>query len=208
MDTVGEPTSPPPGTTVANQEWILLTVAGNSTAPITINDMTIDKSCRKPAPGGTLFFSPSAGAGPFTVPHLYFNLDNPVSIGQYAPDAGSTIPPGGNFFAKEVITLRYQEPQTLAIFATSNRYCSFSFVLSVATPNGSATQRITDNGHPFTITSDGEMGAANPGHLSFSSYAIVYAGGTADQQHNGRFIRVNPATYPGSGDPISFPASP
>ena len=205
MDTLGEPTSPPPGTTVANQAWIILTVAGNSTTPVTINDMSILKSCRKPPPGGTLFFSPSAGAGPFTVPHVYFNLDKPVSTGQYAPDVGSTIPPGGNFFAKEVITLHYQEPQTLAIFVTSSRYCSFSFALSVATANGTTIQRITDNGHPFTITSDGEMGSANPGQLSFSSYAIVYAGGTADEQHSSRFIRVNPAAYHGSGDPMSFP---
>ena len=207
MDTGGEPTSPPPGTTVANQEWIVLTVAGNSQEPITINDMTILKSCRKPPPGGTLFFSPSAGAGPFTVPHIYFDLGKSVSIGQYAPDVASTIPPGGNFFAKEVITLHYQEPQTLAIFATSNQYCSFTFALTVATPNGPVIQRITDHGRPFTITSDGEMGLATPGQLSFSSYSIVYAGGTADEQHNGRFVRVNPATYHGSGDPMSYRAS-
>jgi hypothetical protein len=205
MDTLGKPTSPPPGTTVENQEWIVLTVAGNTTAPVTVNDMTILKSCRELPRGGTLFYSPSVGAGIFTVAPVYFNLDQPISIGQYYPVAGSTIPPGGNFFAKEVITLRYQEPQTIAIFVTSSRYCSFSFALSVATANGPVIQTITDNGRPFTITWDGEL-SSNP-HISFPSYAIVYAGGAADEQNNGRFIRVNPATYHGSGDPTSFPVS-
>lgn len=206
MDTQGEPTSPPSGMTIANQEWIALTVAGNSTLPVTINDITVLKSCRKPPPGGTLFFSPTSGAGPFSVAPIYFDLDKPVSVGQYLPNPGSTIPPGGNFFTKEVITLHYQEAQTFAIFITSNRYCTFSFQLNVATTNGPTVQSITDNGRPFTITSDGESSFANqnPNHIPFSSYAIVYAGGTADYQHNGKFIRVNPASYHGSGDPMSF----
>lgn len=199
----------PPGAIIANTAWIDLTVAGNSTAPITINDMTMLKTCQKPLPGGTLFYSPSAGAGPSVVPTIYFNLDGPLSIGQYEPPAGGTIPPGGNFFAKEAITLRYQEPQTLAVFVTTRQYCRFSLELNVATVNGPVTETITDNGSPFTITSDGEpsMDHISSARVPFSSYALVYAGGVADAQNNGKFIRVNPATYQGTGNPASFPVS-
>jgi len=207
MQTANSPNSPPSGMTIANQELISLTVAGNSADPVTINNMIIYKTCRKPPPGGTIFYSPTTGAGPFMTAPIYFNLDEAASIGQYYPNAGSSIPAGGNFFDKEVITLRYHEPQTFSIWLTSSRYCTFTFDLNVATVNGHAVQHVTDNGHPFTITSDGEKGFADSAHLSFASYAIVYAGGSADQQHNGRFIRVNPATYHGSGDPMSFPVS-
>lgn len=207
MNTVSDGTLVPPGVIVANTAWIDLTVAGNSTAPITINSMTVLKACQKPPPGGILFYSPSAGAGPTVVSTIYFNLDGPISIGQYEPPAGGTILPGGNFFAKEVITLRYQEPQTLAIFVTTRQYCRFSFALNVATVDGPVTETITDNGSPFTVTSDNEpsIGHIAPARVPFSSYAIVYAGGVSDMQNNGKFIRVNPATYQGTGNPASFP---
>lgn len=201
MNTASVPTLPPPGVTIANQEWIVLTVAGNSTAPVTINDMIVSKSCEKPPAGGTLFYRPTTGSGPFTVAPIYFDLSKHISIGQYYPGGASTIPAGGNFFAKEVITLRYQEPQTLAIFVTTTQYCSFTFELDVATVNGTVVERLSDHGQPFTITSDGEQGFASLGRLSFASYAAVYA------SHNGKFIRVNPDTYHGSGDPMSFPIS-
>lgn len=191
MNTTGVPTLPPPGVTIANQEWIVLTVAGNSPAPVTINDMIVFKSCEKPPSGGTLFYSPTTGSGPFAVAPIYFDLGKQISIGQYYPGGASTIPAGGNFFAKEVITLRYQQPQTLAIFVTSTQYCSFTFELNVATVNGTVVERLSDHGQPFTITSDGEHGYASLGRLSFASYAIVYA------SRNGKFIRVNPATYQG-----------
>ncbi len=113
-------------------------------------------------------------------------------------------PAGGNFFAKEVITLKYHQPQTLGIYIQTHRqYCKFTFQLSIATTNGPVTENITDNGQPFSLTSDGEY--YGPGEVPFKAYAIVYAGGVADQQHNGEFIRVNPTTYRGTGDPSSFP---
>jgi hypothetical protein len=208
MDIAGEPSTPPPSGIIANSEWIVLTVAGNSKAPITINDMTVVRSCQKPLSGGALFYSPTAGAGPFAVSPILFNLDRPISVGQYYPGERSSKPAGGNFFAKEVITLHYQEPQTLAVFVTATQYCRFSFNLDLATVNGPAVQRITDNGHPFSITSDGEpnLFSRSSSHVSFTSYATVYAGGVADSQHNGKFIRVSPSSYKGSGDPASFAA--
>lgn len=197
-------TSPPPGTIIANSEWLILTVAGNSASPVTINNITVNKSCETPPSGGTLFYSPTAGAGPFPVASIYFNLDMAIPVGRYQPISGDPI--GGNFFAKEAISLRYQEPQTLAIYIVTSRYCHFSFTLNVATFNGPVAEKITDGGKPFSITSDDESdNPADPGsHVPFSSYNVIYAGGSADQQNNGAFMRVNPATYKGSGDPASF----
>src|SRR5690242_17307670 len=75
MQTANSPNSPPSGMTIANQELISLTVAGNSADPVTINNMIIYKTCRKPPPGGTIFYSPTTGAGPFMTAPIYFNLD-------------------------------------------------------------------------------------------------------------------------------------
>jgi hypothetical protein len=207
---IHEPVSPPPGVILANNEWIILTVAGNSSAPITINNMTVVKNCQKPFTNGTLFYSPSAGAGPPTTAPVYFNLDSVNPMGQYFAIPGSNFSSGGNFFAKEVVTLKYQQPQTFAVFvATYHQYCQFSFRLSIATVNGTVTQSIADgDGHPFAITADGEppLTRESPAGFStpFSSYPIVYVGGAADMQHGGKFIRVNPKTYHGSGDPANF----
>lgn len=189
---------------MANAQWITLTVAGNSRAPVTINDMSIVRYCGKPLTGGTLLYSPTSGAGPFSVSQIYFNLDNINSIGQYFPAPGAAnMSAGGNFFAKEVVTLKYHEPQTLGIYVTtSKQYCQFTFKLNIATTNGPVAMNVTNKGHPFSLTSDGE---GEPSGVPFRSYALVYAGGFADQQHSGRFMRVNPNTYRGTGNPALFP---
>lgn len=196
-----------PGAVMANQQWITLTVAGNASAPVTINGMDIIKHCQKPL-HGTLFYSPTSGAGPFPFPSIGFNLDQPVSIGEYLPAPGKkALPAGGNFFAKKVVTLKYHQPQTLGIYATTNsQYCKFTFQLNVATANGPVTQSITDNGRPFTLTADGE--SRSPGIVPFSTYSVVYAGGVANQQGGDRFVRVNPAAYRGAGSPLTPVSSP
>lgn len=196
--------APAPPIAIANQELITLTVAGNSSSPVTINNMAIVKTCGPALTSGTLFYSPTEGAGPFGVEHIVFDLDKPVSIGQYGTYPGDPVPDGGNFFAKKVITLNYHEPQTLGVYVTTNQHnCTFTFNLNVATVNGQVTQTVTDNGRAFALTADGEDG---PGvGAPFSSYALVYAGGAADQQNNGQFIQVNPRTYHGAGNPGSFP---
>jgi hypothetical protein len=79
------------------------------------------------------------------------------------------------------------------------------------------TETITDNGQPFELTADGETAEAlqdgrwivhyPPSRIPFSNYADVYVGGVADQQQDYKFIRVNPITYHGVGNPSSFPPS-
>ncbi len=204
---VSRDVAPAPPAAIANVEMITLTVAGNSPAFVTINNMAVVRQCRAPLTGGTLFYSPSEGAGPILVPNITFDLDGPVSIGQYGTYLGSKLPPGGNFFAKEAIVLKYHEPQTLTIFASTDRhYCTFTFNLSIATINGQLSQAVSYHGQPFAITADGE-GGVTPGQGSgvpFHSFDIVYAGGGADPQNDYKFIRVNPAAYHGTGDPARF----
>jgi hypothetical protein len=206
----------PAGDIIENEELITLTVAGNAPAPVTIDDMEIVRQCQAPISGGTLFYSPVAGGGAYQTTSIYFNLDQPLPVGQYVPgELGGTL--GGNYFARQVTVLRLDEPQTFSIFVTTTRqYCRFTFRLSVATINGVVDQTITNNGQPFAITADGEqrssadpvlVNVANPQDIKFSSYSVVYAGGLADEQRNWNFIRVNPATYHGTGDPTSYPLS-
>jgi len=197
------------GGVIVNRGIIGITVHGNGSGPVTITDMQVVKHCGRPLTGGTLFYSPSTGAGPFTTDQIGFDLGQQLSIGQYIPAPGPhALNPGGNFFAKKVITLRPGEPQTLSAYVTAHdEYCSFTFQLHVATPDGHpVTQTITDNGKPFQITTDGETGPIGSlNHVPFSSYSVVYAGGAADLQNQQAFVRVNPTTYRGAGNPGSFP---
>jgi hypothetical protein len=197
------------GGVIANRGIIGITVRGNGTGPVTITDMQVVKHCGRPLAGGTLFYSPTTGAGPFSTDQIGFDLSQQLTIGQYLPAPGPrTLSPGGNFFAKKVITLKPGEPQTLSAYVTAqNEYCSFTFQLHVATPDGRpVTETITDNGKPFQITTDGETGPVGTvNHVPFSSYRVVYAGGAADPQNQQAFVQVNPASYRGTGNPDSFP---
>lgn len=201
--------APPPPTAIANVEAITLTLAGNSSAPITINNLMIVRHCTTPLTGGTLFYSPTGGGGPVLVPNIDFNLDGPVAIGQYGRYLGSRFPPGGNFFIKKAIVLKYHEPQTLEIFVSTLRYyCTFTFNLNIATVSGQVSQPITYHGQPFVITADGEVRPnGRVGRVQFRHFDVVYAGGMADRQNDYKFIRVNPAAYHGTGDPALFPVS-
>lgn len=178
-----------------------LTVAGNSATPVTITQLEIVKTCTQPL-AGTLFYNPSNIGGPIAVPTIYFDLDSAVSVGTYLPPPGSSKAPGGSFFAKEVVTLNLHEQQTFEIqMKVDARSCAFSFRLTIATSAGPVTETIDDNGKPFSLT-----GADNgsPSPLPYSAYQAIYAGGKADPQHGGKFIRVDPERYHGNGDPESY----
>jgi hypothetical protein len=192
---------------IANKGILGITVRGNGTGPVTITDMQVVKHCTAPLTNATLFYSPTEGAGPFNTDQIGFDLGQQVSIGQYVPaPSAHPHPAGGNFFTRKVITLRPGEPQTLSVFvSTENEYCHFTFQLHVATPEQEiAAITITDHGKPFEMTTDGKAGFT--GTVPFGSYRAVYAGGAADMQNRQAFIRVDPATYKGSGNPKNFPA--
>lgn len=168
----------------AGMGYIPLTIVSNYSSPVTIRELDIVKQCQEPLTGGTLFQN-SAGAGPFPIPAIDFDLDQGVSIGQYGPPPGPGYPsPGGNFFAKEAITLSPREtPQTLNIFVSATRkYCTFSFQMHVITDKGETVESITDKGRPFRLTATGKA----------SRYRAVYMDNAF--QPPGRFTRVKSAS--------------
>jgi hypothetical protein len=189
------------GAVTANQGVIDVTVAGNDSVPVSITSMQIVKHCQSPLIGGTLFYSPTTGSGPFPTVRMYFDLDDQVSVGQYLPgeDSGPNVEAGGNFFAREIVVLKLHEPATFVIFvSTQQQYCSFSFQMTVAAfGHAPVTESISDNGKPFQLTSDGENSVLSSQGISFESYKLVYAGGAANSSRGGEFIRENPATYRG-----------
>jgi hypothetical protein len=192
------------GSVLVNQAWITLTIAGNYAAPVTINNISITKHCQAPlTEGATLFYVPP-GAGSFETSPVYFDLDSNILLGQYLSKQTGQL--SSNFFAKQVVSLRFQEPWTFAIFVnTANHYCHFTFQLSVATTKGPVTETISNHGTPFLLTSDGET-MNGPNHVPFSSYAAVYAP-TYDSQGIPHLVRVNPVTYHGQRNPVPFQSS-
>jgi hypothetical protein len=161
----------------ADEGIISITIVSNSASTVTIKQLSVIKHCQSPLQG-TLFYD-LLGAGPQTTPEIAFDLDQQVSIGQFAPASGPDQPkPGGNFFEREVITVSPQEPpQTLILHVyTNHRFCQFTFQMQVATPQGIATEPITNNGMPFQLTSLG----------SDSLFKAVY------QSDNGKFALIKP----------------
>ena len=137
-----------------------------------------------------------------TTSPVYFNLDAPILIGQYMSAQTGRI--SNNFFAKQVVTLKYHEPWTFAIYAiTNHHYCQFSFRLSIATTHGPVIETVDNHGSPFLLTSDGET-MESGSSVPFSSYAAVYALSPADSQGIFHYVRVNPDTYHGSRNPSAF----
>jgi len=131
---------------------ITVTIASNSAAAVTVKELDVVKNCHNPL-HGTLF-SNTLGAGPQFQPQIDFNLDQLLSVGQYGPPSFGKHPTaGGNFFAKEDLTLSpHERPQTLTIYVTTSRYCTFSFQMHVVTAKGVYTEKINDGGRPFQLT--------------------------------------------------------
>lgn len=189
------------GAAVANQGLISVTIAGNSDAPVTVSDMEVVKQCQAPLSGGTLFFSPTGGAGPFPVPQVYFDLDSAMTVGQYRGVPGPPGRPtdGGNFFAKKAINLSFHEPATLSIYVTTyHQFCQFTFQMHIATIHGPVTEDITNNGGPFQITADGENGLGSNDQVPFDSYASVFAIRNGKTFGHSKFVPVDPHTYHGA----------
>jgi hypothetical protein len=186
---------------MVNQEIIYVTVAGNSSAPVTIDDISVVKHCGLPlGRGATLFYSP-AGAGSISTSPVYFDLDNPITSGRLLSKQTGKV--YGNFFTHHVVTLKYQEPWTFVIYVTASaHYCQYHFNISIATANGPRTETINDHGLPFSLTSDGES-MTTASHVRFSSYAAIYVT-VRDSQGNLHFVRVNPKTYHGQPNPSPY----
>jgi hypothetical protein len=158
---------------------------GNDEAPVTITEMQVVRHCQAPL-AGTLIYSPSQGVNG-TI-GIGFDLDSPIYYARKS-DYGLR---GGDYFRDSVVTLAPGEVQTFTISVqASMHYCQFTFQMTVATPNGTVTETVNDNGKPFELTG-GPVGV---------NYAAVYVGGIeamltpALHDPKGNFVQVNPKTF-------------
>ena len=170
-----------------------VTMIGNGKTTVTITGMQVLKHCHASL-AGTLFSNPSQGVNG-TI-GIGFNLDSPIDYAQKS-DYGFR----GNFFRNHVITLAPGETQTFHIrVATFLHYCQFTFQMTVATPAGTVTETINDNGKAFELTS--RPPDPNPSKLS-NPYAAEYVGGITAMLNSslhdpkGSWVKVNPKTFHG-----------
>jgi hypothetical protein len=116
---------------------------------VLITNIQVVKECQAPLTG-TLLYSPSAGATSNIV--IGYDLDNQFPIAQFDPGEG-IFALHGNYFAQNSIQLLPGEVDTIVINAvTFLQYCDFSFDLAVDDSATALTERVDDNGRPFTVT--------------------------------------------------------
>jgi hypothetical protein len=171
----------------ANQGYVQVTISSNYSSPVTIREIGVIKNCQKSL-NGTLFDN-RHGSAEFPIPAIEFNLDQNVSVGQYgSPPGNNRPPPGGNFFAKEEVTVSpHERPQTLSIFASTQfQYCKFTFQMHVVTDRGESVETITNDGQPFQLTA----AIGSDYRTTYSHFAIVYADNSFVPP--GRFTRLKP----------------
>lgn len=168
-----------------------VTVIGNAKTTVTITGINVVKDCRAPLTG-SLFINGSQGVNG-TI-GLGFDLDSPI-------DYARTVNYGyhGDFFKSHVVTLAPGEAQTFDIqVQTLTHYCQFAFQMTVATPGGSVTESITNNGKPFELTGTETVSGRI---LPYSKYSDVYIGGIdatlipSLHDRTGDFVQVNPKTF-------------
>lgn len=121
-----------------------------------------------------------------------FDLDSPISFARDYSGYGRYL--RNNYFRSHVVTLAPGEARTFTFDLKSfQRYCQFTFQMSVATPNGPVTEIISNHGKPFGIT-----GTAVCPH-NYSSYSALYVGGImATLLHlnkTGGWVPENPANF-------------
>jgi hypothetical protein len=169
---------------------ILVVVQGNRSHKVRIVNIQPVASCGK-ALHGTLFYSPSAGAGPVT--QLNLDLDKPLEplsyVASYEVNGEWTSKEVADYFNHYTISLDPGEQFTFAVHATTRlHYCRFSLNMTVVDGTHAIVEPITDHGKQFQVTA--VYGKYSP---VFSRYSTVYFGGVAspDMKSDG-WTRVNP----------------
>lgn len=165
----------------------LLTLEGNSSQPVEINGLQVDKRCRPPL-SGAAFVNPNAGADD-TI-RLALDLDEPIPTPKGLESDGTTSP---NYFTRHTISLKRGERGKIVIIATAQRnYCEYTLNLKVTAGDRTLTQSVKDNGKPFAVSAWQESNGSHP----YSKYATAYVGGVLNVCHGGRgFREVDPKSY-------------
>jgi hypothetical protein len=169
---------------------------------ILIANIQIVKDCEAPLTG-TLLYSPSAGATSNIV--IGYDLDSQFPTAEFDPGEG-IFGLHGNYFAQNSIQLLPGEVDAIVVNAvTFHQYCHFSFDLTVDDGASTLTERIDDNGVPFTVTAatfpEPPSGFKYPSYLypeiKFSDYNEIYAGGVAAPVGHNQYTKVDPKTFSG-----------
>ena len=165
------------------QAFTNVTVMGNDSKTVTINSMQVVKQCQAPL-NGTLF--ENGGSGVNGTIAVGFNLDSEIDYAQNW-DYGFK----GNYFQEHVVTLAPGEAQTFNIqVLAGSHYCQFVFKMTIATPAGTVTEIINDDGKPFELTG---------GRSNAAQYSAEYIGGldasvSFHDDPQGNYLQVNPRT--------------
>jgi hypothetical protein len=146
----------------------LLTIEGNSSKPIEINGLQVEKKCTPPL-SGPLFDNPNAGSDSNIL--LSLNLDEAIPTAKGIEADGSTSP---SYFTRHTISLKHGERGKILISAsTENYYCEYTLKLKITAGDTSLTQVIKDNGKPFKITAFRNSDEEHP----YKPYSRAYVGG-------------------------------
>ncbi|GHB92939.1 hypothetical protein GCM10010306_104940 [Streptomyces umbrinus] len=162
-----------------------IAVEGNTSEPVEINDLQVDKQCRAPL-SGTLFESPNAGQEN--------NIRLGLDLDEQRPTAQSIEQDGNkpDYFARHSISLKKGERASIVIEAwTMKSYCEYTLNLKMTVGDETVTQIIKDDGKPFKLSA--RIEASEDAMLS--GYQSAYVGGVLNANCGGGFRKVNAKTW-------------
>jgi hypothetical protein len=168
---------------------IKLVVVGNRPSPVAITGMSVARRCGPPL-GGTLFYSPPAGAEMLV--GVGFDLDSTDSAAQNYENGRLS----GDYFGSHFISLHEGEIETFEITAVTKNYCEFTLNLQTVDGSSTKTETIRDGSQPFRVTALVQNPGFGPGDLSH--YHVLYVGGVAPGAGpRGGFVQQDPVSYSG-----------
>lgn len=179
------------GVSLGNSSMHLTLVGNLRGETIRITDINLFKQCHEPTGGGTIFTEPGQGE-PSDIP-MGFDLDSPKPVAQdegFSTQTGPGTLLPTKFFDSHTISLAYDEQETLKIDMHGSSECTFTFQLVVATPSGTLTEKIDDNGRPFEITA---MAKSQNANVPFAGYQVAYVNMVA--YGDAEWKKVDPSSF-------------
>jgi hypothetical protein len=172
-----------------------LVVQNNLNIPVSIIDMRAIKSCTAPL-RGTFFYA--FGQAAVETIQLGFDLDGPDGDARKI-DGENLTSSAPYYFAGDTVLIAPGGQQVFNLMArTLNHACTFRYQATVLEGAKKVYQVIGDGTEPFRVTGD---------YSTYSKYAVIYAGGVYSPESDGRFVRVNPQTFNGTGRGSMSPSS-
>lgn len=153
-----------------------ITLEGNSSKPVEIDDMQVEKKCQKPY-SGTYFDNPNAGQSDSIV--MYLDMDEQIPT----VTDGSEKP----YFPRYTVSLKKGERTKIVVMADAYKFaCTYTLKFEVLVGDEKTTLLVTDNGKPFALS--GKLDG-------YSKYSNAYIGGVANMCEGSLFRKVDPKTY-------------